>query len=158
MMKLKRVCKTDPYLPAGSISEDDVISGIKQLKRKTACGSDTIQNYHLFFVCPKLVKCLTIYLSNAIGKADVPKARHNGLVGLLFKGDDKPKSYPDCYRPVYILSSLVKIFERIVLNRIQTFEVRLGTFPNPLQQRFQKKSWFYDLVFVFRTNSIRSIS
>jgi hypothetical protein len=49
MMKLKRVCKTDPYLPACSISEDDVISGIKQLKRKTACGSDTIQNYHLFF-------------------------------------------------------------------------------------------------------------
>ena len=80
MMKLKRVCKTDPSLPACSISEDDVISGIKQLKRKTACGSDTIQNYHLFFVCPKLVKCLTIYLSNAIGKAMCLK---RGIMDLL---------------------------------------------------------------------------
>jgi len=37
MVKLKRVCKTvyDPYLPGGSISEDDVISGSQQLKRTT---------------------------------------------------------------------------------------------------------------------------
>jgi len=55
MVKLKRVYKTDPYLPGGSISEDDVISGSKQLKRTTYMH--TIQNDHLFFGHPKLVKC-----------------------------------------------------------------------------------------------------
>ena len=60
MMKLKRVYKTDPYLPGGSISEDDVISGIKQLKHETTCGSDTIQNDHLSSGGSTLFKCLTI--------------------------------------------------------------------------------------------------
>ena len=68
MMKLKRVYKTDPYLPGGSISEDDVISGIKQLKHKTTCGSDTIQNDHLSFGGSKLFKCLTIFLNYVIAK------------------------------------------------------------------------------------------
>jgi hypothetical protein len=43
------------------ISEDDVISGIKQLKSTKIYGSDTIQNDHLIFRGPKLVICLTIY-------------------------------------------------------------------------------------------------
>jgi len=138
------VCKTgdDPYLPGGSISEDNVISGIKQLERRTTCGSDTMQNDHLFFGGPTLVKCLTIYLSNVIGKAHVPKARHNGLVCPLCKSADTPKSHPDTYRPLCILSSLLKVFEKIMLNIIQTFEVRPGTFHNPLQHGFPKSLRF----------------
>ena len=141
MMKLKRVCKTDPSLPACSISEDDVISGIKQLKRTNIYGSDTIQNDHLIFRGPKLVMCFTIYLNYVIGKAHVPKEWHNGLVCPLYKSVDTPRSHPDSYRPLCtrILSSLLKVFEKIILNRIQTFELRPGTFPNPLQHSFPKQ-------------------
>lgn len=123
------------------ISEDDVISGIKQLKSTKIYGSDTIQNDHLIFRGPKLVICLTIYLNYVIGKTHIPKKWHNEHVCPLYKSADTPRSHPDSYRPLCtrILSSLLKVFEKSILIRIQTFELRPGTFPNPLQHNFPKQ-------------------
>jgi hypothetical protein len=85
--EMKQVCKTgdDPYLPGDLISEDEVISIIKQSKRRKACGSDMIQNEHLIFGCPKVIKCLTIFLINVIGKAYVPKEWRRDLLFLYLK-------------------------------------------------------------------------
>jgi hypothetical protein len=113
--EMKQVYKTgdNPYLPGDLISENEVISIIKQLKGRKACGSDMIQNEHLIFGCPKVVKCLTIFLINVISKAYVPNEWRKGFVAPLFKGGDKPKTHSDSYRPVCLLSRLLKIFEKV---------------------------------------------
>ncbi|VDI24480.1 Hypothetical predicted protein [Mytilus galloprovincialis] len=138
--EIERVCKADEdlYLPGGMISCNDVSSVIKQLKRRKACGNDMIQNEHLIYGGPKVSECLSIFLNIVVEKQQVPSDWQKGLVVPLFKGGDKSKLSPDSYRPVCLLSSVLKLFEKIVLIRLQTFVVLPETFPNPLQHGFQK--------------------
>ncbi|CAG2249401.1 unnamed protein product [Mytilus edulis] len=136
--EIERVCKADEdlYLPGGMISCNDISSVIKQLKRRKACGNDMIQNEHLIYGGPKVSECLSIFLNIVVQKQQVPSDWQKGLVVPLFKGGDKSKLSPDSYRPVCLLSSILKLFEKIVLIRLQTFVVLPETFPSSLAKGY----------------------
>lgn len=126
------------HLPDGPIDEEEIVTVIKQLKRRKACGSDMIQNEHIIYGGPKVVQCLKIMFSLIIEKMKIPNEWRNGLIVPIFKGGTKIKSSPDSYRPVCLLSSILKLFEKLILNRIQTFSEVSENFPSALQQGFQK--------------------
>ena len=45
-----------------------------------------------------------------------------GAIITLYKGGNKRKDDPDSYRAITLSSVLLKLLERIVLNRIQLFD------------------------------------
>ena len=55
-------CNDEPnQLPGGVIDENEILTIIKQLKRRKACSHDNIQNEHLIFGGDKCVKCVSIF-------------------------------------------------------------------------------------------------
>ena len=138
--KIKQTCKEETmlYLPGGQITENDVTSAIWDLKHKKACGEDKIQNEHLYYGGPAVVSCLMILFNTVITKSNVPQQWRKSLVVPIFKGGDKPKNSPDSYRPVCLVSVVLKVFEKLILQRLQSHVLIPGTFPNSFQQEFQK--------------------
>ena len=57
----------------------------------------------------------------------------------IFKGKGKSKSDPGSYRPVSLMPCLSKLFEKIVLKRLNNaLAIARPNFPNPQQQGFRK--------------------
>ena len=79
---------------------------------------------------------LTILFNSVVTMSKVPQHWRKGLVIPIFKGGDKPKNSPDSYRPVCLLSVVLKVFEKLVLQRLQSHVLIPGTFPNSFQQGF----------------------
>lgn len=65
-----------------------------------------------------------------------------GYNRTYIQGDIKIKNSFDSYRPVSLLSCLLKVFEKIPHNRISDGIISEIKFPNPQQQRFQKELSF----------------
>lgn len=122
-----------PFLTGGAICDNEVASILKQLKLRKACGPDKVQNEHLIHGGSAVVKCLT-FLFNIITKAKNPKQWKRGLIVPIYKGGDKLRTSPDSYRPVCLLSCVLKTFEKIMLSRLQSLVLT----PNQLQQGFQR--------------------
>ena len=57
-----------------------------------------------------------------------------GIIITLYKGGNKRKDDPDSYRAITLTSCVLKLFERILLNRISSMQKPF----NPLQGGFQK--------------------
>lgn len=73
-----------------------------------------------------------------INKLVIPNDWQKGLIVPIFKGGNEDKFNSDNYQLVSLLFCLMKIFEKRILNRIQSFVVDPKTFPSPLQQGFQR--------------------
>ena len=70
----------------------------------------------------------------------MPDSWKKGLIIPIYKGHRKNRSDINSYRPVTLLTTFYKMYERILQNRIHTFlKVNDIRFTNPQQQGFQKK-------------------
>lgn len=101
----------------------EIKSTIKFLKNNKAPGIDGIMNKLLKHLPKKMLVLLT-YLFNSIFKfsyfpIEWKKAK---IVAILKPG--KNPTHPTSYRPISLLSSISKVFERIVLNRINKILVQ----------------------------------
>ena len=81
-----------------------------------------------------------ILFNTVITKSNVPQQWRRSLVVPIFKGGDKPKNSPDSYRPVCLVYVVLKVhvFEKLILQRLQSHVLIPGTFPKSFQQEFQK--------------------
>ena len=75
----------------------------KQLKRRKAGSHDNIQNEHLIFGGDKYVKCVTTLFNIIIKQGSIQNDWENGIIVPIYKGNDKPKTLPDSYRPISLL-------------------------------------------------------
>ena len=64
----------------------------------------------------------------------IPTEMKIGIIITLYKGGNKRKDDPDSYRAITLTSCVLKLFERILLNRISSMQKPF----NPLQGGFQK--------------------
>lgn len=76
--------------------------------------------------------------NSIVSYGKIPFQWKQGLIVPLYKGGSKPKNKCDSYRPVALLPSLFKIFEKIIMSRISEFLISNHHFPSAQQQGFQK--------------------
>lgn len=115
---------------------------IVSLKLRKAPGVDTVQAEHLNLSTVK-IKSLYILADYQRASLKLGSSQMNGKGISLptYKGDNKIKNSPDSYRPVSLLSCLLKAFEEILHNRISDVIISEIKFPSPQHQGFQKDHW-----------------
>ena len=65
----------------------------------------------------------------------VPNAMKKGIIFTIFKGGSKNRKDPNSYRAITLTSTLLKLFERIILNRLDDCNCLIE---HPLQGGFRK--------------------
>lgn len=102
-----------------SVNENDIRSVITRLKTKTSYGKDEISNKLLKAISNCLVTPLTIIINQTINTGIFPDLLKIAKVKPVFKkGDNKELNN---YRPISLLPSISKIFERIMYTQIYTY-------------------------------------
>jgi hypothetical protein len=121
----------DPILQI-EITHEDVKSIIKDLKHRKAPGPDTITNEHVHYGS-------TIRNKHLANLFNMMNSFRIGSIIPLYKGNNKVKSNASNYRGITLTSVLGKLFECILLNRIETYLASVRTvFPHKLQCGFRK--------------------
>lgn len=101
------------------VTELEILKVITELKNSNSFGDDNISN-NLLKHCKNLIsKPLTALINNSLSKGIFPNKLKISKIIPIHKSGDRCKL--ENYRPVSILSSLAKIFEKIVADRIVNF-------------------------------------
>ena len=102
------------------ITMDELLMAIKMAKNKSAPGLDKI-SYEIIKHIPCRPLNILLKILNSLWKTGkILESWKTALVKPLKKPKTKPSSM-DSYRPIALTSSLCKIFERIVTNRLLHF-------------------------------------
>ena len=101
------------------VNEDDVIKITKSLKSKNSSGFDGISTNLLKMLMPAIIKPLTLILNQSLATGIFPDRLKTAKVIPLYKKDDC--LIMDNYRPVSLLTSISKIFEKIVHKQITKY-------------------------------------
>ena len=122
-----------------TITFDEIKTQIKSLKRRKAPGPDNVMNEHLIHGGEMIVKCLCNLFNSMLSCEYVPQGLKHGLIIPLHKGNNKSKSDPNNYRAITLTSSIGKLYEKIILSRIENTLEENGTiFPHKCQFGFRK--------------------
>jgi hypothetical protein len=93
---------------------------IKNLKNSKAPGFDNIPNILLKNLSRKALVFLTHIFNSCFKLSYFPKSwKHANIIPVPKPGKDL--SNPSSYRPISLLSSISKSFERVILKRLQNF-------------------------------------
>ena len=82
-------------------------------------------------------KCISHLFNSIIHLGKIPTIWKKDIIVPIHKGNNKPKKSPDSYRPIALLPCLMKLFEKILIQRIRLHILPSTQFPNPQQQGFQ---------------------
>ena len=122
--------------------ECDEISKVisSSLKRRKAPGCDSVLNEHLIYGGYPVINALTVLFNTIIKTEQYPSSWKTSIIIPVYKGHGKSKSEPNSYRPVSLIPSVCKVFEKILVNRLNKYVMsKSQIFPNPQQQGFQEK-------------------
>lgn len=98
---------------------------IHNLKNTKAPGEDKIQPIVLKKLPTKILEILTDIFNSSIKNRVYPDPWKNAIIIPILK-KDKDKSLATSYRPISLLPTLGKVFERILLRRIQNTGIKLS--------------------------------
>jgi len=118
------------------ISEDEVDSTIKKMRNNKAPGLDGFN--------PEIIKqtwrldreVVLILLNNCLRQSAFPEPWKQAKLKPILKDIQKDPAKVNSYRPIALLSVLAKLFERIVVNRIQSLYIE-GNLESNLQFGFK---------------------
>lgn len=103
------------------VTPREVRRAIKQTKSKKAPGFDDIQNIVLKNLPVKAIVQLTNIFNSCFRLSYFPKYWKTAII-LPFHKAGKNKNIPQSYRPISLLPTMSKVYEKIILNRILIFE------------------------------------
>jgi hypothetical protein len=92
---------------------------IDHLKSKTSFGQDRLSNKLLKNIKSEISPCLTILINQSIEKGIFPDRLKCARIMPIFKKDNE--CLFENYRPVSILSSISKVYEKIMHNQLQNY-------------------------------------
>ena len=116
------------------VADQELNEAISQLSRGKACGEDRIDNEHIMYSGHIFRQLLVTLYNSMLLKSYIPESMKIGIIITLYKGGGKRKDDPNSYRAITLTSSVLKLFERILLKRILSVQRPF----NPLQGGFQK--------------------
>lgn len=123
---LNNVSENEPIEPT---SLKELLTITKYIKNNKAPGPDNITNKALKELPPKIYTAIVSYFNAALRLKHFPNAFKKANI-IVFPKPKKDHSLPDNYRPISLLSSLGKVFEAIILNRIKNQCEKLDILPN----------------------------
>ena len=102
-----------------NVNENTVSKIIDRLKPKTSCGRDNMSNKLLKYVKSEITPYLTLFINQSINTGIFPSKLKLAKVLPIHKKDDK--SCLENYRPISILPSVSKVFERVIHNQLYEY-------------------------------------
>ena len=123
--------------------ETEIANIIQSFISKTSSGFDNISNKLLKNILPGVITPLTILINQSIKEGIFPNLLKQAKVIPLYKNKDKDN--PNNYRPISLLSSVSKVFEKVIHKRIYKFLEQTKIF-NPLQFGFRSNHSTIDAV------------
>jgi hypothetical protein len=105
---------------------DEVVKIIDKLKPKTSCGVDGLSNKILKEVKNEIAPCLAKIINQSIINKTFPDKLKIAKVVPIFKNNE-PTLFCN-YRPVPVLPSISKIFERILHSQLQNYFIESRLF------------------------------
>ena len=127
--------------------EFEVASVIKALKNKKSSGMDGISNETLKCCSPIIERHLARAFNKCIDEGVFPDIFKTAKVVPLFKKGEKKD--PANYRPISLLSSLSKVFEKILHNRMLRFTEK-NNLICPMQYGFRNNMSCVDAITAIR--------
>nr|CAI5855700.1 unnamed protein product [Callosobruchus analis] len=100
-------------------NETEIISTILSLKNKKSPGTDGIRAEELKIIAQQIAKPVCYLINRCFREGYVPLAFKLSSVSPIYKGGDKLNL--SNYRPISLVSSLSKIFEKTLKNRIVSY-------------------------------------
>ena len=125
-----------PSLLTGNLSLAELNAAIKSLPLDKAPSRDNITYEHIIYGGKTLKQCL-FELFDILVSGNIPVKFKQGLIITLHKGAGKSYTNPDDYRAISLLPSIAKLFEKLLLNRLENFVISKSI--HPLQYGFQKR-------------------
>lgn len=118
--EVDRLSSLAPTAILSPVTEDEVQTLIRQLKPRSAPGSDGISNKILKILPAQLICLLAAIFNSAMTNAIFPSAwKEADVIGIHKPGKDK--SVASSYRPISLLKSLGKLYERVLVARLKDF-------------------------------------
>ena len=118
------------------VDNNDVKKTIMSLRSKTSTGHDGISTKLLKFISPALIESFRIIINQSLITGIYPHRLKIAKVIPIYKKENK--LLMDNYRPISLLSSMSKLFEKVVHNQLFTY--------------FQKNRLLYNGQYGFRMN------
>ena len=103
-----------------SITEQEVLKCINNLKLNKACASDLILNEFLKFSKSKMLSAFTKLFNIVFTSCFIPESWSQGIISPIYKNKGD-KSSPDNYRGITLLSCFGKLFTSILNNRLNNY-------------------------------------
>ena len=116
------------------VDGDTIVKTLNSIKSKSSSGHDGISTKLLKFLSPPLMSPLWVIINQSLITGIYPDKLKIAKVILLSEKDDKAKT--NNYRPISHLSSISKIFEKVVYNQLYRY--------------FKQNKLFYDSQYGFR--------
>ena len=124
---------TQSSLDTLTILPSEVKDALKSLKRGKASGPDGINNRILIEVSNQIAPHLCDLFNPSLNVYRLPSSWKISNVSPIFKSGDP--SLPSNYRPVSLLNSIEKVFERIIFKHVSNHLKDIGFF-TPFQSGF----------------------
>ena len=123
IQRIKNMNPTGNTFSFRPVSEEEVLILLKSVDTKKAVGIDTIPPLIIKESAEVLVEPLTKLINQSIKENVFPSTAKIAAVLPFFKKDDR--MLKKNYRPISILSSISKIFEKILKNQIMEYMDKL---------------------------------
>ena len=116
--------------PSGTLSESLKYEEVEDVCSKLKMGISGVDvNYeHIRFAGPPLWKLLFKLYQNFFTNSSVPESVLTGVILPLFKGKGAKANNKDNYRGITLFPTLCKIYEMVLLNRMESFAKDKGLF------------------------------
>ena len=120
-----------------SVTTTELSNIIKNLPNGKSASKDNLTYEHIKYGGNAIITCLTCLFNSILNQECVPNMFKEGITITLHKGNGKSKSDPNNYRAISLLPVISKIFEKVILTRIEKCN-EIQNQINPLQHGFQK--------------------
>ena len=135
----------DDHDLVADIDSDTLIKIVKFLKRGKAPGPDNIHNEVLRLGTTTLFHHLARLFTSSIQIGYIPTAWKLATIRMLLKPNKLP-SLTTTYRPISLMSSIMKLFERMIEQRLRSYLEDIG-FINKYQSGFRQNKSTDDHLF-----------
>ena len=102
-----------------SFNLNEVQEASCSLSKGKAPGPDGLDSEHIIYGGTALADCLTVLFNTIVASQYVPKSFRNGFTVPFLKRPTKDCTNPSNYRGISLLSNLSKVFEKLLLKRLQ---------------------------------------